>query len=108
MALIDCKECGQQISTKAESCPNCGAKVKKNISLGAFLVVIILSFFVFKSCSNNSVTDSIDIEQECYRLNGKKWRKNDSNFVKILNNHFQFYIADCRCDIIPILDIDIR
>ena len=29
MALIKCKECGNEVSSKAESCPKCGAKVKK-------------------------------------------------------------------------------
>ncbi|WP_394854470.1 zinc-ribbon domain-containing protein [Shewanella xiamenensis] len=26
MALVKCKECGEQVSTKAKSCPKCGAK----------------------------------------------------------------------------------
>lgn len=30
MALIQCKECGKQISDTAVSCPNCGAKNKNN------------------------------------------------------------------------------
>lgn len=29
MALINCPECGKEISDKAVSCPNCGAIVKK-------------------------------------------------------------------------------
>lgn len=29
MALINCPECGKEISDKAVSCPNCGAVVKK-------------------------------------------------------------------------------
>lgn len=29
MALINCLECGKEISDKAASCPNCGAVVKK-------------------------------------------------------------------------------
>lgn len=34
MALINCPECGKQISNNAENCPNCGHPVnfKKNIS----------------------------------------------------------------------------
>ncbi|MEW8328174.1 MAG: zinc ribbon domain-containing protein [Candidatus Thiodiazotropha sp.] len=31
MALIDCKECGNQISDTAASCPKCGAAVPKTI-----------------------------------------------------------------------------
>ena len=29
MAIIECKECKHNISTKASSCPNCGAPVPK-------------------------------------------------------------------------------
>lgn len=29
MALTKCKECGKEVSTKAESCPQCGAVIKK-------------------------------------------------------------------------------
>ena len=28
MALIKCTECGNEVSTKAKACPNCGAPVK--------------------------------------------------------------------------------
>ena len=27
MALIDCEECGRQVSDKATACPNCGAPI---------------------------------------------------------------------------------
>ncbi len=30
MALIQCKECGKEMSDQAVSCPNCGAKNKNN------------------------------------------------------------------------------
>lgn len=47
MALIKCKECdGQLSSTKTDTCPNCGAKIKKNPGTGsqlfASLVVLVL------------------------------------------------------------------
>jgi len=29
MALINCPECGKEISDKAASCPNCGIVLKK-------------------------------------------------------------------------------
>ena len=29
MAMIKCSECGNEVSTTADSCPHCGAKVKK-------------------------------------------------------------------------------
>ena len=31
MALINCKECGQQISDAAKTCPHCGAPVVKDV-----------------------------------------------------------------------------
>lgn len=31
MALINCPECGKQISDKAESCPNCGYRIESTI-----------------------------------------------------------------------------
>ena len=30
MALISCNECGNQVSEKATSCPNCGAPISDN------------------------------------------------------------------------------
>lgn len=47
MALVKCKECGHEISTKASACPQCGAKLPKPklwlwIPLGA--VVAFLGF----------------------------------------------------------------
>lgn len=44
MALKPCKECGNQISDKAESCPQCGAKQKRKTSK---LVLFIAGFFLF-------------------------------------------------------------
>ncbi|AMW78652.1 hypothetical protein AMD27_06975 [Acinetobacter sp. TGL-Y2] len=44
MALINCKECGNQISDKADKCPNCGIKQKKSISLLAFIGILIVTF----------------------------------------------------------------
>lgn len=47
MALKKCKECGNDVSTEAASCPKCGALIKKQIGcLGyiglAFLVLIVI------------------------------------------------------------------
>ena len=46
MALVACKECGNEVSTKASACPKCGAKVPKTkwwlwIPLGLIGVVFI-------------------------------------------------------------------
>jgi len=47
MALMKCKECGNEISTKATSCPKCGAAIKKKTGClayvgAAFLIIIVL------------------------------------------------------------------
>lgn len=44
MALIKCKECGQQISNKAKICPHCGARVER-VRWG--ITTIILCIIVF-------------------------------------------------------------
>lgn len=40
MALVKCKECGSEVSTKADACPNCGAKVKKGMGCGTLLLIV--------------------------------------------------------------------
>ncbi len=54
MALRKCKECGQQVSTAAESCPHCGARIRRRRSGSPFLfsclgiiVGLVLVFFLF-------------------------------------------------------------
>lgn len=49
MALIKCKECGKEISSKAKTCPSCGAKVPKKTSLFTWLVLILILLFVYSS-----------------------------------------------------------
>ena len=47
MSLIKCKECGKEISNKAESCPNCGVKLPKKTSIVTWaLLVSIAIYFV--------------------------------------------------------------
>ncbi len=44
--LVNCKDCGKEVSKNAKTCPNCGAKVKKG---GVFLKIVLglFLFFVF-------------------------------------------------------------
>ncbi|MEI3402198.1 MAG: zinc ribbon domain-containing protein [Clostridia bacterium] len=46
MEKIKCKECGKELSKKAEICPNCGIRVKKK-SLIAQIGVVFLGIFLF-------------------------------------------------------------
>ncbi len=46
MALCKCKECGNKVSTKAKTCPSCGAPIKKRTSvLTGCLAIIIFGVF---------------------------------------------------------------
>ena len=61
MAMTKCRECGHQISTKAEACPSCGAKQAKSSGCLKFLLIplallVVLSLFVRL---NGAGTDSI-------------------------------------------------
>jgi zinc-ribbon domain len=44
MALVKCKECGEQVSTGAKSCPKCGAKPPKKTSIVTWTIVIFTIF----------------------------------------------------------------
>jgi len=50
MALIKCKECGEQVSSKAITCPKCGAKSPKKTSpfIWVMLILIIFVFYALK------------------------------------------------------------
>ena len=39
MALINCPECGKEVSDNASKCPNCGCKLK---SVGKIAIIIVL------------------------------------------------------------------
>lgn len=63
MALVKCKECGEQISTKAKSCPKCGASAPKKTSMFTWLVLILFILIMYfsskTSTSNSSVQKSV-------------------------------------------------
>lgn len=44
MALVKCKECGKEVSNKAESCPGCGKPIKKKEKEGGIGCLLILGF----------------------------------------------------------------
>ena len=48
MAMTKCKECGAEISTKADACPKCGAKQVGTSGCAKFALGVIV-FFVFVS-----------------------------------------------------------
>lgn len=59
MAMKSCKECGNQVSTKAPTCPTCGAPVKKKSSLGGWIGILLILFLLIPFLSsNNSSTNT--------------------------------------------------
>lgn len=53
MALVKCKECGSEVSTKAKVCPKCGAKAPKKTSLFTWLVAVILAMVMFNAFTSD-------------------------------------------------------
>jgi RNA polymerase subunit RPABC4/transcription elongation factor Spt4 len=49
MALIKCKECGEQISNQAKACPKCGSPLQKKSGSGfwIFIIIVIIGGFGF-------------------------------------------------------------
>lgn len=67
MALIVCHECGNNVSTQAEKCPHCGAKVKKPMSMidkifaGFFILLVI---YLVNTCTSNEIKSSSPINSD--------------------------------------------
>ena len=57
MAINPCKECGGPVSDKAESCPMCGAKQKKKISILAWIGLVFLVVFGMGMCVDKVSTN---------------------------------------------------
>jgi hypothetical protein len=72
MAMSKCKECGKEISTKADKCPHCGAPQKpKQYGCGTLiLVVFIIGIFgsIFSSNDNPGSSGSPQVpDSECIK-----------------------------------------
>ena len=56
MALTKCKECGNVVSTKAKSCPQCGAVIKEKIGCIGYVgggLLILFTIGVISSLINS-------------------------------------------------------
>ncbi len=61
MGLQKCKECGNQVSDKAETCPACGSPVKKPLSAGKVILGLIAFFIlvgIFSNPGKKSITST--------------------------------------------------
>ena len=63
MSLKKCKECGNEVSTKAKNCPKCGAPVKTNVSCLGAIGIIILVFIVIGIIVSNQSVDNSQVNQ---------------------------------------------
>ena len=46
MAMVKCRECGQEVSDQAETCPHCGIKHPKKKANGCLIIIGLLVLFV--------------------------------------------------------------
>lgn len=75
MALVKCKECGQDVSQKAKSCPKCGAPIKKKTSwftwvVAIFFILWLIGYIGTKGSSNNqSKGDASLLAQLAHTIN---------------------------------------
>lgn len=101
MALIVCKECGNQISQEANSCPKCGSPKKKSKSGVLILVIILILGCVgyFYLQPKNDRTERIAVAKEILRNNKEDIVELTTTNVK--NSFAKFAIniaADISCD----------
>jgi len=77
VALIKCKECGNDVSTKADACPKCGARLKSSSGAGSGCIVgffkliggIIGLVVVMSYLSKGSAIDpNKELEKQCLSL----------------------------------------
>jgi hypothetical protein len=64
MALVKCKECGENVSTKATNCPKCGAKAPKKTSPLTWAVLGLIVFGFYISNWQDPAPSSISAESE--------------------------------------------
>lgn len=65
MSLINCKECGKQVSSTAASCPHCGAKIKKKTSkIALIFALIVLASVIAALLDKNNNDKSVNAGNE--------------------------------------------
>src|SRR5438128_1059418 len=107
MALVKCKECGEQISKKAAACPKCGAPAKKKTSAFTWLVTILLllgvvGYFSGYKRTSTSSSSSKQLSPEEVALKAAKlefiWNKIGFNNIMeatfTITNNSQYAIKD--------------
>ncbi|MBE9582555.1 MAG: zinc ribbon domain-containing protein [Proteobacteria bacterium] len=93
MALKKCKECGKEVSTKADLCPHCGAKQKgKGIGCGGALLILIVIAFIgsqFSEYSQKAEERKQAARQEEIRKQENEKRQNEKKaFEESIESHY--------------------
>ena len=83
--LIKCKECNAEISSKAEVCPNCGAKNKKPFYKKIWFWVIIVILIAGIGGASGSSDDTTSTNNQVAENTTKKeeTKVNYDNFLKV-------------------------
>jgi RNA polymerase subunit RPABC4/transcription elongation factor Spt4 len=88
MSLVKCKECGEKVSTKAKTCPNCGAKPPKKTSLLTWFVLFTI-IIVLINAANMTPEEKELLYQESAAREDLKKKEQESDRSKKIE-------ADCR------------
>jgi uncharacterized membrane protein YvbJ len=59
VAIKQCKECGNQVSDKAQSCPSCGAKQPKKMGIFAWIAIIFVGLLVIGAIADGGDGSSV-------------------------------------------------
>jgi RNA polymerase subunit RPABC4/transcription elongation factor Spt4 len=59
VAIKQCKECGNQVSDKAQSCPSCGAKQPKKMGIFAWIAIIFVGMLVIGAIADGGDGSSV-------------------------------------------------
>jgi len=61
MAMVACKECGKEISSKADKCPHCGVKIKRTSTftwiVSVFAGFALVGYIIGEVNTDNSATN---------------------------------------------------
>lgn len=63
MALVQCRECSQEVSTSAKTCPGCGSPAPKSIGVPGYIGVLVVGILAYKGCSPDAAPPSFTSEQ---------------------------------------------
>lgn len=90
MSLRKCRECKNQVSSRAATCPRCGAPIKKKpgclANLLAALLLVVLAGWAIKSCGNRvfgpETPEQAEKQQQDQARRAKKWYQGGTLYNK--------------------------